>query len=76
MFQVGVAALGAGSARAGLGTSTEVAQPAAAIAPGARMQSAGGQRNPLAPTHPAGIAFWVGVGAVVIYIGLWYSLPA
>ncbi len=36
----------------------------------------GSGKNPLAPTHPAGVAFWVGVGSVAAFILLWYSLPA
>jgi hypothetical protein len=32
-------------------------------------------KNPLSPTHPAGIAFWVGIAATAAFILLWYSLP-
>ena len=35
----------------------------------------GSGKNPFAPTHPAGIAFWIGVGAVAGYLLLWYTLP-
>jgi hypothetical protein len=36
----------------------------------------GSGKNPLAPTHPAGVAFWLGCGFVAAYVLLWYSLPA
>lgn len=30
----------------------------------------------LTPTQPAGLAFWISVGAMVWLFGIWYSLPA
>ena len=75
MFHTGVSVLGGGAA--GLGASTQPASPASAMAPGARMQSAGGGgSNPFLPTHPAGVALWVGLGAIAAFCLLWYSLPA
>ena len=76
MFQTGLSVLGAGAATARAG-DPGTAKPAA-LPPGGFMAGqagTGGGRNPLAPTHPAGIAFWVGVGAVAAFILLWYSLP-
>lgn len=77
MFQTGLAVLGAGAANAQVGGGNSAAP--AALPPGGFMAAAGGSgggKNPLAPTHPAGIAFWVGVGSVAAFILLWYSLPA
>ncbi len=79
MFQTGLAVLGTGAATARVGAGGEA--PAAALPPGGFMAAqagAGGAagRNPLAPTHPAGIAFWIGVGCVAGFILLWYTLPS
>ena len=29
----------------------------------------------LTPTHPAGVALWVGLAGVVFLVGLYYTLP-
>jgi hypothetical protein len=76
MFHTGLEAIGGARANVGLGDSTQPAAPATAMAPGARMAQQSGSVNPLMPTHPAGIALWVGVGAITLYVLLWYSLPA
>jgi hypothetical protein len=77
MFQTGLAVLGAGAATASAGGDSA---PPAAIPPGGFMAGrpnavGGAGKNPLAPTHPAGVAFWVGVASVAAFILLWYSLP-
>ncbi len=78
MFSTGLEAIGGARANVGLGDSTRPASPGTAMAPGARMATSGsgGSVNPFAPTHPAGIALYVGVAAIALYIALWYSLPA
>jgi hypothetical protein len=76
MFRTGLEAIGGARANVGLGESTRPASPGTAMAPGARMASPGGSVNPFAPTHPAGIALWVGVAAIAAYCLLYYSLPA
>ncbi len=78
MFETGLAVLGAGAARARAGDPRGSAGPAA-ISPGgfvAGGPATGSTRNPFAPTHPAGIAFWIGVGAVLAFCLLYYSLPS
>ena len=74
MFDMRIGAIGGAGAGASLGGS-QPAAPAAATAPGAQ-RSTVGSGSPFLPTHPAGVVLWVGVGAVVLYIALWYSLPA
>ena len=77
MFNTGLAVLGAGAATARVGGGDSA--PPAALPPGGFMAAQAGTgsgKNPFAPTHPAGIAFWIGVGSVAAYILLWYSLPA
>ena len=76
MFETGLGggAFGAAAARVGGGSG---ASNGAALSPGGVMASgSSGGRHPLAPTHPAGLAFWIGVGSVVALVALWYSLPA
>ena len=79
MFETGLAVLGAGAATARAGSGSGSAAPAA-LPPGgfmaAQAGSGGGGRNPFAPTHPAGIAFWIGVGSVAAFCLLYYMLPA
>ena len=77
-FETGLAALGAGAATARAGGGAGSAGPAA-ISPGgfvAGGPATGSTRNPFAPTHPAGIAFWIGVGSVAAFCFLYYSLPS
>lgn len=73
MFEVGGFGAGGAGAVARL-DSPAPAAPAAAMAPGATMAGSS-SGNPLAPTHPAGVAFWVGVTSVVLLCVLYYSLP-
>ena len=77
MFKTGLAVLGAGAATARVGGDSGSAPPAA-LPPGGFMAAqpgTGSGKNPFAPTHPAGIAFWIGVGAVAGFVLLWYTLP-
>ena len=78
MFETGLAVLGAGAATARAGSGSGSAAPAALPPGGFMAAQAGGNsgKNPFAPTHPAGIAFWIGVGSVAAFLMLWYSLPA
>jgi len=75
MFNTGVGVFGAGVGTASLGSSTSASSPGSAMAPGASMASGGFGQNPFAPTHPSGVAFWIGVTAVSLLALLWYSLP-
>jgi hypothetical protein len=75
LFNTGLGAFGGAVATAGIGSSTSGGYaPASAMAPGSAMASSGSS-NPFAPTHPAGVAFWVGVTSVALLCLLWYSLP-
>ncbi len=79
MFETGLAVLGAGAATARAGAGGSGSAAPAALPPGGFMAAQAGSsggKNPFAPTHPAGIAFWLGVGAVAGFVLLWYSLPA
>jgi hypothetical protein len=75
MFNTGLAVMGAGAATASAGGGDA---PPAALSPGGHMAgpNSASRKNPLAPTHPAGIAFCLGVGATAAFILLWYSLPS
>lgn len=76
MFNTGLGVFGGGVATAGIGSSTSGGYaPASAMAPGSAMASGNYGANPFAPTHPAGVAFWVGVTSVALLALLWYSLP-
>lgn len=77
MFATGIGGGAFGAASARVGSSGSGASNGSALSPGGVMASGGtSSRNPLAPTHPAGMAFWIGVGSVVALVALWYSLPA
>ncbi|MDA8395270.1 MAG: hypothetical protein M0T72_08540 [Candidatus Dormibacteraeota bacterium] len=79
MFETGLAVLGAGAATARAGAGGSGSAAPAALPPGGFMAAQAGSsggKNPFAPTHPAGIAFWIGVGSVAAFVLLWYSLPA
>lgn len=79
LFDSAIGAFGGGVATASIGGGGggSARQGAAmAMAPGASMASAGGGgQSPFAPTHPAGVALWVGVISVALLALLWYSLP-
>lgn len=76
LFDSAIGAFGGGVATATVGGSSSPPGAAMAMAPGASMaQAGGGGSSPFAPTHPAGVAFWVGVISVALLVALWHSLP-
>ncbi len=72
---LGAGAFGGAAATASVGSGSSGASNGSALSPGGVMSGSGGT-NPFLPNHPAGIAFYVGVGSVILLVALWYSLPS
>lgn len=72
--------LGVGAQVRGAGyTQSAGGAPAATTAQGAAfgVQNAPATKGAaLAPTSPAGLAFWIGIAGGLALLGLYYSLPA
>jgi hypothetical protein len=67
LFETAIGAFGGGVATASVGGGGSSRPGAAmAMAPGSSMASGGGGGSPFAPTHPAGVAFWVGIISVAL----------
>jgi hypothetical protein len=68
-------AWGRGGAGAGAQIGTPATATVAAFSPNATVSTSTGV-NPFHPQHPFGLAFWTGVGAIVLLAFIRHSLPA
>lgn len=60
----------------GVGGATASGNVGADLAFGPPSTAGQGGRHPLHPAHSFGLAFWLGVGALVLLVSVRHSLPA